>query len=244
VSAEASKAKRMRAWRDGLLYTASLSPPYLVFGAVCGISAKQAGMTLTQAILLPALVFGGSAQVVLTSLLLTGAPVIVVILSAVIINSRMAIYSAIFSRWMKGFSPKQRASVAPLLVDQTYAAAVAYRQREGEANTLWLSQYYVAGFSLWLYWVLCNGIGFLAGNIVPASWQLDFAVPLSFVAVLAPLTKRVPMAVAAALGALLSLLFFALPLRLGLIAACMVGVCVMLLLDKKMQWTPPPSGPQ
>jgi predicted branched-subunit amino acid permease len=92
--------------------------------------------------------------------------------------------------------------------------------------------------------IATNAIGYVAGQIVPANWELEFAVPLSFVAVLAPLVKRAPMAAAAAIGAGLSLLFFALPLKLGLIAATFVGLTVMLVLDTKFRWTPPPSGSQ
>ena len=231
-------AGRRAAWRSGIIYTASVSPSYLVFGAVCGISAKQAGMSLLQAFLFPALVFGGSSQVVLISLLLAGAPVAIVILSAVIVNGRMAIYSAIFSQWMRAHTRGERAKVAPLLVDQTYVAVVGYREREGQADPYWLDHYFAAGISLWLYWIATNVIGYMAGQIVPSHWQLEFAVPLSFVAVLAPMAKRAPMAVAAALGAGLSLVFFSLPLKLGLIAACFVGVAIMLGLDRKFKWMP------
>jgi 4-azaleucine resistance transporter AzlC len=237
-----AESSRAAAWKSGLLYTASLTPGYLVFGAVCGISSKQAGMSLLQACLFPTLVFGGSAQVVLTALLIAGAPVAVAILSAIIVNGRMAIYSAIFSQWMRAHTPRQRASVAPLLVDQTYVAVVGYRERVGHDDPYWLDHYFAAAISLWLFWIITNAIGYMAGQIVPASWELEFAVPLSFVAVLAPLVKRAPMAVAAGLGAGLSLLFFAFPLKLGLIAATFIGLTVMLALDKKFQWTPPPSG--
>ncbi len=235
-------SSRWAAWKSGILYTASLTPSYLVFGTVCGISAKQAGMSLVQAFLLPTLVFGGSAQVVLTALLLAGAPLMVVVLSAVIVNGRMAIYSAIFSQWLRNHTPLQRAKVAPLLVDQTYVAVVGYRERQGMDDPYWLDHYFAAGISLWLFWIAANLIGYVAGQIVPANWELEFAVPLSFVAVLAPLAKRAPMAFAAALGALLSLLFFAFPLKLGLIAASFVGLTIMLVLDKKFKWTQPPSG--
>jgi 4-azaleucine resistance transporter AzlC len=237
-------SSRSAAWKSGLLYTASLTPGYLVFGAVCGISSKQAGMSLLQACLFPTLVFGGSAQVVLTALLIAGAPVAVAVLSGVIVNGRMAIYSAIFSQWMRSHTPSQRARVAPLLVDQTYVAVVAYRERMGEDDPYWLDHYFAAAISLWIFWVATNAIGYVAGQIVPANWELEFAVPLSFVAVLAPLVKRAPMAAAAAIGAGLSLLFFALPLKLGLIAATFVGLTVMLVLDTKFRWTPPPSGSQ
>ena len=42
------------------------------------------------------------------------------------------------------------------------------------------------GFALWLFWQLTNIAGYFAGNLIPAAWSLDFAVPLCFIALVAP----------------------------------------------------------
>ena len=68
-----------------------------------------------------------------------------------------------------------------------------------------------------------------AGNIVPVSWQLDFAIPLLFIAIAATSIRSVPMGAAALVGGTASVLLFALPLELGLIAACMAGLAAGLL---------------
>jgi 4-azaleucine resistance transporter AzlC len=223
------------AYLAGLRYTASLSAPYLVFGTVCGVAAKQAGADALQAALLPALIFGGSAQIVLASLLIAGAPLLVVIASAVMVNSRMAIYSALVSQWLREHKQSQRTAVASLLVDQTYAAALDFRRRHSD-SPFWFHYYISVGVWLWAWWLCANMIGYFAGTFVPSSWQLEFAVPLSFVAILAPLVKRLPMALAAIVGATLGILLFALPFKLGLIAACMIGVSVMLALEARFEW--------
>ena len=72
-------------------------------------------------------------------------------------------------------------------------------------------------------------IGIFAGNIVPASWQLDFAIPLSFIAIAATSIRSLPMGAAALVGGMASVLLFALPLKLGLIAACLAGLVAGLL---------------
>ncbi len=233
----------MQAIRAGVVYTASISPSYLVFGAVCGVASKQAGLSLIQAILLPALVFGGSSQVVLTSMLIAAAPIWVVIVSAMIVNSRMAVYSAIFSGWLRSAPQRVRYAVAPLLVDQTFVGVKGF-SKDPQAQPEWLPFYFGSGLTLWMFWVFCNVIGYVAGTIVPAQWELDFVVPLSFVAVLAPIIKRLPMAIAAALGSILGTLFFALPLKLGLIAACFLGVAIAMIFDTVFQWTTQRSGSQ
>lgn len=234
---------RAQAWLRGLLYTASIAPSYIAFGTVCGIASKQAGLNLWQALALPALVFGGSAQVALTALTIAGAPLLVVVASSVIVNSRMAVYSAILSTRLRDASQRERIAMASLLVDQTYAAAEGFRATHPQ-SPYWRDYYLAAGISLWLWWILCNAVGYVAGAVIPAHWALDFTVPLSFVAILAPLVRRLPMALAAAMGAGLGIALHTLPLKLGLIAACLIGVCVMTVLDAKFKWIPPHSGSQ
>jgi predicted branched-subunit amino acid permease len=232
---------RAQAWREGALYTASISPSYIMFGTVCGLASKQAGLDIVQAFALPALVFGGSAQIVITALIIAGAPLLVVIASGIMVNSRMAVYSAIISTWMRQAPQRQRTAVASLIVDQTYAGIEGFRARSPDSPH-WVDFYLSSGITLWAWWLLCNVVGYVAGAIVPAHWQLDFVVPLSFVAVLAPIVKRLHMGLAAGLGAMLGVLFYALPFKLGLIAACVLGVSVMALLDAKFKWTKSNSG--
>jgi predicted branched-subunit amino acid permease len=93
---------------------------------------------------------------------------------------------------------------------------------------------YYAGLTtvFWISWVTFCVIGVLAGNILPASWQLDFAIPLSFIAIAATSIRSVPMAAAALVGGAASLVLFSLPLKLGLIAACLAGLLAGLLAQK------------
>jgi 4-azaleucine resistance transporter AzlC len=230
-----------RAARAGALYSLALTPSYLVFGAVCGLAAKQAGFSALQALALPALVFGGSSQVVLVQLILAGAPLLVVIMSAVMVNARMAVYSAALSQWLLHAPQRLRTAVAPLLVDQTYAALEQRTAQLGAREKHWLAYYFGAGLTLWFWWVVCNALGYFVGSVMPAQWELDFVVPLSFVAVMAPMMKKARIAAACVLGGLLGVAFFALPLKLGLMVACVVGVCAMLTYELVAD-RPPGSG--
>ena len=40
-------------------------------------------------------------------------------------------------------------------------------------------------------------VGFFAGNLIPSAWSLEFAVPLCFIALVAPLFRDAPSVVAA-----------------------------------------------
>ena len=67
-------------------------------------------------------------------------------------------------------------------------------------------------------------IGYFAGNVIPAAWSLDFTVPLCFIALLAPTLRGVPPIVAAVTAGIAVLALDALPMRLNLIAAGLLGI--------------------
>ena len=60
--------------------------------------------------------------------------------------------------------------------------------------------------------------------MIPASWSLEFAVPLCFIALLAPVLRDVPVIVAAVAAGGVVLALAALPMRLNLIVAGVIGI--------------------
>src|SRR5215475_3676494 len=71
-----------------------------------------------------------------------------------------------------------------------------------------------------------------AGTILPASWQLEFVVPLCFIAVLMPLLRdRVSLLVFAVAGIAVVALD-AMPLRLSMICAGLLGIAAGMIGDK------------
>ena len=54
-----------------------------------------------------------------------------------------------------------------------------------------------SGLALWLVWQVACMAGFFAGNLIPSAWSLEFAVPLCFIALVAPLFRDVPSVLAA-----------------------------------------------
>lgn len=207
----------------GMKLSAGVTASYLPFGIVCGVAAVQAGMSETAAIAMPALVFGGSSQVVVNQLLLAKAPLWVVILSGLVVNMRFMIYSAGLARHARRASLRERLLYAAFIVDHTYAFT-EQRAREKPKTRHLLAYYLGCSAVTWSAWLAFNALGVFAGLAIPASWQLEFTVPLAFVSLMAPLLRDRGMWTAAVAGGISGIAFFALPLKLGLIAACAVGV--------------------
>lgn len=72
------------------------------FGLIYGVSARGAGIPALAAQTMSFIVFGGSAQFVIAQLVGAGVPGRIIILTAVIINLRHALYSASVAPYLKG----------------------------------------------------------------------------------------------------------------------------------------------
>ncbi len=218
------------AFRAGALECAVLIPSYIPFGLVCGVAAVQAGMGQLGAIALAGFAFAGSSQAVLTQFVASGAPLAIAILSGLVVNLRMMVYSAAIAPRLANTSRKERFLWAAFLVDQTFLSEQSRRQR-GAFNAHPLAFYLGTAAVLWPAWLINNTIGAFLGAQLPSSWHLEFTIPLSFVAMVVPLLKSRAHVAAALAGGAAGVLLFALPLKLGLIAACAIGAAVGMLVD-------------
>ena len=64
------------------------------------------------------------------------------------------------------------------------------------------------------------------GATVPDAFALDFALPMTFIAMVGPLLRTLPHILAAVVSAVLSLVFAGLPPGVGLMLAAAVAVVV------------------
>jgi predicted branched-subunit amino acid permease len=88
-------------------------------------------------------------------------------------------------------------------------------------------------------WQVTNLAGYFAGNVIPAAWSLDFAVPLCFIALVAPHFRSSPTIIAALVAGVGVLALAALPMKLNLIVAGVAGILAGTVADfAKEQWTP------
>ncbi|MEN9539351.1 MAG: hypothetical protein RLZZ126_1586 [Pseudomonadota bacterium] len=219
------------AFMEGVKDVMIVSPSFIPFALVCGVGSVNAGLSTSAALALPALVYGGSSQAVLLQFLQNSAALWIAVLSGLVVNLRMAIYSAAMAPWVRHLPLHKRMLAASCLVDNAFAFTQRWREdRPGNPNFLW----YYAGVSaiLWPNWVLFCATGVLFGSVVPASWQLDFCIPLSFISIMVLQVRSRALVAAAITGGAASVMLFDLPLKLGLIAACLCGMVAGLLVQK------------
>lgn len=200
------------------------------FGIVCGVGAAAAGASLAGAIGLSAIVFSGAAQILAVQLLAAGAPVAVIVLTCFVAGLRFVIYSAAMAPYLRPLPAHWQKTLAFLLTDQAFAVAVRRFDAGGDSRAAG-RHFLGSGFALWLVWQLTNLVGYFAGNLIPAAWSLDFAVPLCFIALVAPHLRSAPTIVAAIVAGVGVLALAALPMKLNLIVAGVAGILAGTLAD-------------
>lgn len=209
------------------------------FGIVAGIASMDAGLSLAQALGMSVIVFAGASQLAALDLLKQGAPLSIVVLTAVVINLRMMMYSASIAPYFREFSDRAKAGLAYLLTDQAYALSISkYRSADGLDR---IAYYVGAGGTLWVVWQLTTVAGALAEAGVPDALGLEFAVPLVFLALLVPAMEDGPTTTAGLLSGAVAVVATGLPLNLGLLVAATVGIVAGLVADTRMGTRPDDS---
>jgi 4-azaleucine resistance transporter AzlC len=202
------------------------------FGMIYGILALSAGLSAVDAQAMSAVVFAGSSQFMTANLISALTPGLVVILTGFVINLRHMLYSASIAPYTKHLPMSWKAILAYLLTDEAYAVSIVHYQREGEiTHKHWFLL--GAGLALWSTWQISTGVGIFLGAQIPSAWGLDFALPLTFIALVVPGLKDRPGALTAVVASLAALLFFGLPFKLGLLAATFLAIAAGLWSEKK-----------
>lgn len=193
------------------------------FGLVTGAAVVDAGLGLTEAVGMSLLVNAGAAQLAATLLFAEGAPLLIVIGTALIINARMLIYSTSLAPVISPPGGRLRPLLAHMLVDQSYAATMTWGRHREDIDVV---PYYAGCWiTLASIWQVSNVAGALAGSFVPAEWSLDFVIPLVFMAMLVPALKvRADVGAAVVSGVAAAVLVPLLPMQLGLLAAIALGM--------------------
>jgi predicted branched-subunit amino acid permease len=200
------------------------------FGFVAGVAAVAAGMSAFEGIALSVLSFSGIAQLIVAQLMGAGSPVLLTIAAAFVVSLRFLMYSAAVAPHVAHLPLGWRLLLSYLMTDQIFASSVRRYETEGDTTNLhW--HFFGAGTTLYVTWQAAVVAGALAGAAVPATWSLDFAVVLSFIALLvAAVRTRKDLAVAI-VAAAVALVAAGMPYRLSLVVAALAGIAAGMALE-------------
>jgi predicted branched-subunit amino acid permease len=185
----------------GARYALPIVPPTLVFAMAFGTVAAQKGVTLVEAMLMSALVFGGAAQLASMEAWnppLTPSVIVTLAMITAVVNMRLLLMTASFRPWLGHLPAWESYPTLLLTTDASWLIAERYRASGGTDASVLLG----SGLLLWIFWVPATGVGYLVGALIaqPQRFGLDLVMPIFFVAMLMPLwrgTRRaIPWAIA------------------------------------------------
>lgn len=221
------------------------------FGMIYGVLALDAGMLPVQAQAMSSIVFAGSSQFIATQLIGNIVFGFVIVLTITVVNLRHLLYSASIAPYFINQSKKWKFFLAYFLTDEAYAVAIAHfrkLEKDLEAfnpgenipqilNDIYANKhfYYLgAGLGLWSIWQISTAAGIFLGAIIPETWSLDFTLALTLIALLVPTFEDRASFMAAAVAGLISVFAYALPYKIGLLAAAFAGITVGVILKKRL----------
>lgn len=222
--------------RDAFLTGVRLLLPMLVgvapFGAIYGVVALQSGIAPLQAMLMSSVLFAGASQFLLAQMVGAGAPGLVTLGAVALINARHALYSASLAPLLAPLPRRWKLLLAYLLTDEAYAAAIGTLMRRPQpAHAHWVL--FGSGFALWAGWQVSTALGILLGQQLPDGLELDFALPLTFIAIVVPMVTTRAHGLAAAVAGASALALHDLPYRGGFVVAAAAGLAVAVLADRR-----------
>jgi len=215
--------------RDTVPMLVGAAPFGMIFGALVG----TAQLAPWQGQLMSLSVFAGSSQFIAVGLMAGLASLPVIWLATVIVNLRHMLYAAALLPHVQHLPARWRWVLGFLLTDETYAVMDGYYRKHPHAP---LGHWYFLGSGLAMYtnWQCWTLVGLLFGAVFPQlqTLGLDFAMVVTFIAIVVPQLARTPHLAAAMAAGAVAYLLKELPYKLGLTAAVAAGVGVGLLLTR------------
>ena len=207
--------------RDGAPFMAVAGP----FAMLFGVLATEAGLSVFEVMSFSIVVIAGAAQFTALQLMQDNAPTVIVLISALAVNLRVAMYSAALTPFLGAAPLWQRIFAAYLLVDQSYALSHAKFDADPDLTVPQRMAYFFGTCLLvMIVWFGCSYAGAALGTALPADLPLDFALPIAFLSMVAPMMRTLPHLVAAAVAIVVSLLAASIPYSLGLMVAGALGM--------------------
>lgn len=170
----------LKLYRRALISTLPVMAGYIVLGLGFGILLRVAGYGAFWALLMSVFMFAGSMQYVGVSLLSSGAPLLTVAVTTLMVQARHLFYGVSLIDRYRGAGPK-KLYLMHALTDETYSLAVHSHIPDFVDEK---SYYFAISLLNHLYWIAGCMLGSLAGAIIPFSTEgIDFVMTALFVTI-------------------------------------------------------------
>lgn len=154
---------------------------YIGVGLAFGIVAHTSHLSLLVVAGLSFVVYAGSAQFIITSMLLLHDPLSAIFISTFLVNSRMILMSTSLAQYFKHESLVRNLLIGTLVTDETFALAMNKQNKtNGKLSFAWQS---AANLVAYLVWGVATVVGAILGGLIadPTRFGFDFALTAMFI---------------------------------------------------------------
>lgn len=168
-------------FKQGLIDTLPTVFGYIGIGIAFGMIGHSAGFSVGLIFLLSAIVYAGSAQFIMITMLATHSPILSIMLSVFLVNSRMILMSMTTASFLKEEKLLKNIVLGTLLTDESFALGM--NKRNYTAGKLSFSWFNAANLIAYTIWALASVMGALLGHLLtdPRKLGLGFAVIAMFI---------------------------------------------------------------
>ncbi len=196
------------------------------FGLAIGATAATTSLSTEQGLFSAVGILAGAAQLTTIAMLDEGAAPLMVVLSVLIINARILLYSASIAPWFRDEPLRWRLLLAIPVIDQTHFTVVP-RFEQGDMNQLERRAYYLAAGAFLIFGFLSTQfLALTAGARMPDWTGIGVAAPLALAGLLAKATVNRPTILAAAAAAIVAVGGAGLPFQSSILVAIAAGLAV------------------
>ncbi len=222
AAAQTAALCRTRLMISGAFAMLPLSIAVLPWGLLAGSFAVDSGLSPFESQALSAILFAGAAQLAATGMFKAGAGLLTMLVTTLFITSRHLLYSVSLRSKVAPLPTHWRVVLGFLLTDELFA--LIGHQDERQFNR-WYA--FGAAFSFYLIWNLATLAGILLGSTVPWLKEigLEFAIAATFIAIIIPTIKSLPVLISVVTGLVLSVVLTMYQVESYLIIA---SICAML----------------
>ncbi len=147
---------------------------YLGIGFAAGVVERAAGLSYAEVLLLSTVLYAGSAQFVVTSMLTLASPAPAIVFTVFLLNLRHLLLAAALAPALRGVPAWKNALLGVQLTDETFVVASG----QPKITPAWMAG---LNISAWAAWAVAN----LAGAALPGNTRvLAFALPCMFAGLL------------------------------------------------------------
>jgi predicted branched-subunit amino acid permease len=213
------------------------------WGLITGVAMGNSGLPLALMVLMSLVVFAGSAQLAVLPLMSSGAPVWVIWATALCVNLRFVIFSAVWRPYVLHLSWAHRMRLAYFTADLNTAVFMR-RFPKPEPAPEQLPYFWGGTLLSWAAWQLPSLVGIVLAERVPLSWGVGFAGVLALLGIALSLASDRATSAVAAVAGCAAVAAYALPLRLNIVVAIAAAVAIGVLIEHARGAAAPlPPGP-